>query len=389
MSTDDQEPHLISSIHPEESKSKAEIQVPVEATHHGKSTFAYNDKTGSPNIEQPRFKPFYIPSTHNVHQQQSYEFTPHLQTEEAEERLVNEMADRLEANVYTPCVLGLLSNHDCSSSLGCCSYPVNECTAGQHFIFMVPDPLVEPTGASLRHRSRDGDVSCTPQRLTSNPDLYTVPLDGCGVHRHVAGQTEVHLLEVHGIQVPYDDQSKNDVSPVRLMVECRSSPGSPGKVKFQIMSPSQAPPVQTTPATVTVQLRIATDNSFTKYYPEAHLPLGLIQGRPLYLEVSLLNPPEPGLVLLVHYCLAYTHPPYASWMLIYDGCPSRDDALHLSQPLAPPHTQRLTVTSFSSLPSKINNRGFFQLEDPEIHFLCSTDVCSSADGDCTVGCLSV
>lgn len=38
------------------------------------------------------------------------------------------------------------------------------------------------------------------------------------------------------------------------------------------------------------------------------------------MEVSLLDPPEPGLVLLVHSCLAYTQAAYSSWMLVYDGC---------------------------------------------------------------------
>lgn len=62
-----------------------------------------------------------------------------------------------------------------------------------------------------------------------------------------------------------------------------------------------------------------TDESFTSYHPEAHLPLSLVKGRPVYMEVGLLNHPEPDLVLLVHYCLVYTYTPYASWMLIYDG----------------------------------------------------------------------
>lgn len=59
------------------------------------------------------------------------------------------------------------------------------------------------------------------------------------------------------------------------------------------------------------------DESFSSFYPEAHLPLSLIQDRPVYLEVSLVDPPEPDLVLLVHSCIAYTQ---ARWMLIYDGC---------------------------------------------------------------------
>lgn len=51
---------------------------------------------------------------------------------------------------------------------------------GQHFVFAVPDSVVEPTVAS-----DISNVSCTLQRLTSDPDIYIVPLDGCGVNKQV------------------------------------------------------------------------------------------------------------------------------------------------------------------------------------------------------------
>lgn len=68
------------------------------------------------------------------------------------------------------------------------------------------------------------------------------------------------------------------------------------------------------------------DESFNSFHPDAHLPLSLIRGQPVYVEVSLLDPPEPGLVLLVHSCLAYAQATYISWMLVYDGCVKRNGA---------------------------------------------------------------
>lgn len=56
---------------------------------------------------------------------------------------------------------------------------------GQHLIFAVPDSVVEPTVAPPAHPSEVSDESCTLQRLTSDPDIYIVPLDGCGVNKHV------------------------------------------------------------------------------------------------------------------------------------------------------------------------------------------------------------
>lgn len=52
---------------------------------------------------------------------------------------------------------------------------------GQHFIFAVMEPKASPPA----HPSEVRNVSCTLQRLTSDPDVYIVPLDGCGVNKHV------------------------------------------------------------------------------------------------------------------------------------------------------------------------------------------------------------
>ncbi|RVE69105.1 hypothetical protein OJAV_G00074580 [Oryzias javanicus] len=116
------------------------------------------------------------------------------------------------------------------------------------------------------------------------------------------------------------------------------------------------PSLQTPPAPVTVLLKLATEESFTSFYPEARLPLSLVLSKPVYAELSLLDPSEPSMLLLVHSCLAYTLAPYLSWMLLYDG------SSHSAQ-------RRLAL-----------------LEDPEVYFLCMTEVCSTASGDCSLSC---
>ncbi|XP_031726693.1 uncharacterized protein LOC116396305 isoform X4 [Anarrhichthys ocellatus] len=315
---------------------------------------------------------YYYYSPHNTREHQ-YDAVGRPGGEKAEERLDNEMKDQLKAEPFSasPRGLGPVSDFDCRVSLGCCSYPVKDCTMGQHFIFALPDSVVEPTVAPPAHPSELSHVSCTPQKLTSDRDIYTVPLDGCGVSKHAFGQTVVHLLEVHGIHsFQRDHSSELENSPVRLMVECSSSPGSPGEVKLHVMGQPPPPPVHSTPATVAVLLRIATDESFTSFHPEAHLPLSLLRGRPVYMEVSLLDPPEPGLVLLVHSCLAYSQAPYASWMLVYDGCPSRGDSEPLPSPRPDPHhIRRFTISGFLSLhsesPPYMAEGGYSHLEDPE------------------------
>ncbi|XP_068433941.1 zona pellucida sperm-binding protein 1-like [Clinocottus analis] len=157
--------------------------------------------------------------------------------------------------------------------------------------------------------------------------------------------------------------------------------------------PPPPPPVPSPPATGTVLLRIATDESFTSFHPEAHLPLSLMRGRPVYVEVSLLDPPKPDLVLLVHYCLAFTQAPYASWMLVYDGCPSGGDSQLLPSPRSnPDQIRRFTISGFLSLhsesPSYMAAGGDSHLWDPEIYFLCLTELCSAADGACAAVCFN-
>ncbi|XP_034395603.1 uncharacterized protein LOC117735212 [Cyclopterus lumpus] len=304
--------------------------------------------------------------------------------EKAEERLDNEMKDLLGAVFSTPSAspqgLGRASYFDCSISLGCCSYPVKDCTMGQHLIFAMPDSVVEP---SVAHPPEGSNVSCTLQKLT--PDLYAVPLDGCGVSKHVFGQTVVYLLEVLALQQDHSAELQN--SPIRLMVECISFPGFPSEVKLHVMDPPPPPPVPSTPSMGTLLLRIATDETFTSFHPEAHLPLSLMRGRSVYMEVNLLDPPEPGLVLLVHSCLAFTQAPYASWMPVYDGC-GGDSQLLPSPRSNPHHLRRFSFSGFRSLDSESPEGGYSHLGDPEIYFLCLTEVCSAAGGHCTVGCIN-
>lgn len=61
------------------------------------------------------------------------------------------------------------------------------------------------------------------------------------------------------------------------------------------------------------------DAMYSSYYPQYHQPLQMLLGKPLYLEVRLLNTPDPNLVLLVHFCVAYPRSGKAVWLLLYNG----------------------------------------------------------------------
>ncbi|XP_043098802.1 uncharacterized protein LOC122347503 isoform X2 [Puntigrus tetrazona] len=292
------------------------------------------------------------------------------------------------------CGSGPLSSSECHDR-GCCYstdsqscyYPMDECTMDRHFVFLVHSSAADPplSPASL---VTAGDNSCTPQKVTADIALFKIPLDECGVHRFEVGKMVIYMVEilnkVQPLSLNYGTITRE--SPVRLLVECRYSPGSVVSVGYLVKSPSLGPSIKAQ-GVFGVQLRIAKDEHYNDYYPQYHQPLHMLLGRPLYLEVRLLNPPDPTAMLLVHYCVAYPRSAKSAWILIYDGCPNFLDQTPTHKPPPTPaealinHVRRFTITTFQFLSEDANVQ-----TDEEIYFMCSTEVCLPSDGPCVEGC---
>lgn len=80
------------------------------------------------------------------------------------------------------------------------------CTVGQYCVFAMPDSVVQPTVAPPAHSPEDINASCTLQRLTPDRDIYIVPLDGCGVNKHVR---HIPMLSHHVDPHPQERREKN------------------------------------------------------------------------------------------------------------------------------------------------------------------------------------
>ncbi|KAG7487129.1 hypothetical protein JOB18_047067 [Solea senegalensis] len=294
-----------------------------------------------------------------------------------------------------PCGPAFVSQPQCLS-MGCCFskhtpacyYPMDECTIDHHFVFSVPASITEPP-LSPALLVAAGNSTCKPQRVTSDYALFKIPMDGCGARRVVMGKTVIYMVEiiskVQGLSLSYGTITRD--SPVRFLVECRFQPDSVLTVSYLVKTPTLGPGVQTQEK-FGVQLRIAKDAQYSSYYPQYHQPLQMLLGRPLYLEVRLLNPPDPSLLLLVNYCVAYPRSGTSVWVLLYNGCPNPlDPAPHQAvlsdpQPSSPQgQIRRFTISTFQFLPDG-------ELKDPneEIYFMCSTEICSPRDGPCVEGC---
>ncbi|KAM7009343.1 zona pellucida sperm-binding protein 4 [Tautogolabrus adspersus] len=294
-----------------------------------------------------------------------------------------------------PCGHSSVSQPQCLS-MGCCFskhppacyYPMDECTVDRHFVFSVPASLTEPP-LSPALLVAAGNSTCKPQKVTSSYALFKIPMDGCGTRRLMVGKTMIYMVEVintvQKLSLNYGTITRD--SPVRLLVECRFVPNTVLSVSYMVKTPTLGPEVQTQ-GMFGVQLRIAKDALYSSYYPQYHQPLQMLLGKPLYLEVRLLNSPDPNLMLLVHFCVAYPRSGKAVWLLLYNGCPNPlDSALQQAVLVNPPppspraQTRRFTISTFQFLPD-----GEFKDPDEEIYFMCSTEICSPRDGPCVEGC---
>ncbi|XP_027872156.1 uncharacterized protein LOC114143940 [Xiphophorus couchianus] len=301
----------------------------------------------------------------------------------------------LHSEYRLPCGSSSISETQCLS-MGCCFnkhppacyYPMDECTIDRHMIFSVPASLTDPP-LSTALLVAATNSTCRPQRVTPEYALFKIPMDGCGTRRVVVGKTVIYMVEimntVQTVSLNYGTITRD--SPVRLLVECRYVPGTVLSVSYVVKTPTFGPDVHTQ-GVFGVQLRIAKDAQYTSYYPQYHQPLHMLLGKPLHLEVRLLGSPDPSLVLLVHFCVAYPRSGKAAWVLLYNGCPNPLDPAPpetvLSDPTPPSpqsQTRRFTINTFQFLPD-----GEFQDMDEEIYFMCSTEICSPRDGPCVEGC---
>uniref|UniRef100_A0A087Y8G3 Zmp:0000001145 n=1 Tax=Poecilia formosa TaxID=48698 RepID=A0A087Y8G3_POEFO len=313
----------------------------------------------------------------------------------------------LHSEYRLPCGSSSISETQCLS-MGCCFnkhppacyYPMDaavQCTIDRHMIFSVPASLTDPP-LSTALLAAASNSTCRPQRVTPEYALFKIPMDGCGTRRVVVGKTVVYMVEITNtiqtVSLNYGTITRD--SPVRLLVECRYVPGTVLGVSYVVKTPTLGPDVHTQ-GVFGVQLRIAKelankkqcmDAQYTSYYPQYHQPLHMLLGKPLHLEVRLLSSPDPSLVLLVHFCVAYPRSGNAAWVLLYNGCPNPLDPAPpetvLSDPTPPSpqsQTRRFTIRTFQFLPD-----GEFQDMDEEIYFMCSTEICSPRDGPCVEGC---
>ncbi|XP_069032576.1 zona pellucida sperm-binding protein 4-like [Embiotoca jacksoni] len=272
-----------------------------------------------------------------------------------------------------------------------CYYPMDECTANQHFVFAIRHDSasipVDPTRLLI-----PGSPECKPVIVNDMVAIFKFRVNECGTRVYEVGEMKIYLAEVQTIvqalNLKYGIITRSD--PLRFLVECRygksgTAQQSLASVGYMVKTPTFSLPSEVVSSgSSAVLLKIATDDTYTKYLPTYHQPLRLLLGNPVYLEL-ILKSPKPDAVILVNYCLAYPRSAKNALVLIYEGCANPHDPhvsiLKVSDLPQNSHQIRFVVKAFQFMDQMTNT-----YLDEEIYFMCSTEVCRPAEKKCEQRC---
>ncbi|KAJ8267681.1 hypothetical protein COCON_G00128530 [Conger conger] len=296
-----------------------------------------------------------------------------------------------------PC--GVFSSVNCLAK-GCCyddldhscTYPMNECTAEKRFVFVIYRNH-SALALDLTKLKTSGASDCAPKILTTEFAVFSFASTDCGVRSYVVGESVILSVEVvtSVSSLPAINGSISRDIQYRLMVECRyGSQGQPSDLShvasagFMVKSPHVHPLVRSE-GFFNVQLKIAKDAGFKKYFPKSHQPLRYLLGKPVYLQVSL-RARNPTVTLLVHYCIAYPKSATKALVLLHNGCPNPLDhnGVVIIRLPGNKYMRRFVIKAFQFMDAPN------EYLDEQIYFLCSTELCFHKNRMvCKEGCFLV
>ncbi|XP_041827306.1 zona pellucida sperm-binding protein 4-like [Melanotaenia boesemani] len=281
---------------------------------------------------------------------------------------------------------------DACNKLGCCYdahvsscyYKLNACSLDGHFVFTVKTtdthPPIDPSSLVIKDQPQ-----CLPVVTTPHTAVFKIGVMDCGAKMKKDGDLVIYEVEVEEIRM----KSKNRRSPFSLQVQCEYEESDLQRAQnlrsFYTMT---NPPPVIAQGTIEVQMRIATDDSFTSFIPEDQLPLTSPLRKAVNVEISIVQPSlDPTLSIRVRDCFAYPASKNSVWTLLHDGCPNPLDNMRSSVPVdsqgkTATHSQvrRFNVKTFAFLDP---DTGHPSVE--EMYFYCWVEICTH-DIDCAQRC---
>ncbi|NXJ17698.1 ZP4 protein, partial [Dicrurus megarhynchus] len=301
-----------------------------------------------------------------------------------------------------------ITQGDCEAR-GCCYDPRDNmkpcyfgntvtahCTPdGQFSIAVSRDVTLPPVALDSVQLASGHSTGCVPVLKNNAFVVYQFPLSACGTTFQVTGDQAIYENEL----VARRDVKTGSLGSVtrdsilRLHVRCSYSiSGSSVPLSVQVFTLSPLPAVSQ-PGPLSLELRVASDGSYTSYYTDSDYPLVKTLRDPVYAEVKLLQRTDPDLILVLHHCWATpsTNPQQQlQWPILVDGCPYAGDNYQTqlmpqsfsSGLLFPSHYQRFILYTFTFVDSTSQEK-----LSGLVYLHCSASVCHrSVQESCTTAC---
>ncbi|NWH53910.1 ZP1 protein, partial [Fregata magnificens] len=270
-----------------------------------------------------------------------------------------------------------------------------QCLLDGHFVLVVPRGLATQPYNLDSVRLASTQAGCEPVRATETFVMFRFPVTQCGTTVQVI---EDRLIYENQLISTIDVQGSPRGSITRdsiyiLQARCIYNASDLLPLRMEVAVPPTATPLAM-PGPLGLQLRIATDESYTSYHPNGDYPLVRVLRDPIYVEVRLLQKTDPNLVLVLHHCWASPSTDATAepqWPILVDGCPFTGDNYRTQlvpvgpaspQLPFPSHYQRFVVSTFTFVepPS-------MEVLEGEVYISCSASVCHLAQPEpCRPSC---
>ncbi|NXF54174.1 ZP1 protein, partial [Oceanites oceanicus] len=270
-----------------------------------------------------------------------------------------------------------------------------QCLLDGHFVLVVPRGLTTQPYNLDSVRLASAQAGCEPVRMTETFVMFRFPVTQCGTTVQVI---EDRLIYENQLISTIDVQGSPRGSITRdsiyiLQARCIYNASDLLPLRMEVAVPPTAIPLAM-PGPLRLQLRIATDESYSSYHPDGDYPLVRVLRDPIYVEVRLLQKTDPNLVLVLHHCWASPSTDAAAepqWPILVDGCPFAGDNYRTQlvpvgpaspQLPFPSHYQRFVISTFTFVepPSMAVLEG-------EVYISCSASVCHLAQPEpCRPSC---
>ncbi|XP_064515883.1 zona pellucida sperm-binding protein 1 isoform X2 [Pseudopipra pipra] len=270
-----------------------------------------------------------------------------------------------------------------------------QCLREGQFILVVPRGMaVQPYNLDSV-RLAGSQAGCEPFRVTESSVMFRFPVTRCGTTVQVI---EDRLIYENQLISTIDVQGSSRGFVTRdsvyiLQARCIYNASDLLPLGMEVAVPPTAAPLAM-PGPLGLELRIATDESYSSYHPVGDFPLVRVLRDPIFVEVRLLQKTDPNLVLVLHQCWASPGSSAASqpqWPILVDGCPFQGDNYRTRMvPVGPAspelpfpsHYQRFVISTFTF----VEPPGMAVMEG-EVYISCSASVCHLAQPEpCRPSC---